>query len=109
MADLLVNRGLIGPCNFQCKLTARGPVFFEINPRFTGITAARAAMGFNGVYAILCRASIEEPVGAVRQRLRVPEDLVCSRYVTEMIIPRAELEEVQRHGHVEGHGYGTTL
>lgn len=109
MADLLVNRGLIGPCNFQCKLTARGPVFFEINPRFTGITAARAAMGFNGVDAILRRALIDEPVGAVRQRLRVPEDLVCSRYVTEMIIPRAELKEIQGHGHVEGHGYGTTL
>jgi len=43
MASLLVDRGLIGPCNFQCKLTGRGPLFFEVNPRFTGITAVRAA------------------------------------------------------------------
>jgi len=109
MALLLRGRGLSGPCNLQCKNTERGPVFFEVNPRFTGITAVRAAMGFNEVEAVLRRALLKESVESVRTRLQVPEDLVCSRYITEMVIPRAELDTIQRHGHVEGHGYRTTM
>jgi len=109
MALLLVDHGLIGPCNLQCKLTERGPLFFEINPRFTGITAVRAAMGFNEVEAALRRVILGEPVNSVKQSLRVPEDLVCSRYITEMVIPRKELEAIKRDNQVDGHGRGTRL
>ncbi|MDQ6859632.1 MAG: ATP-grasp domain-containing protein [Verrucomicrobiota bacterium] len=41
--------GAIGPCNVQLRLTARGPVTFEINPRFSGTTAMRAHFGYNEV------------------------------------------------------------
>lgn len=109
MASMLVSLGLVGPCNFQSKLTDRGPIFFEINPRFTGITAVRAAMGFNEVDAVLRRALLHESVHSVRNRLQVPENLVCSRYITEMVIPRVELEEIQKHDCVAGHGYRTNL
>ena len=109
MASMLVSQGLVGPCNFQCKLTDHGPVFFEINPRFTGITAVRAAMGFNEVDAVLRRALLHEPIESVRNRLQVPGNLVCSRYITEMVIPRAELEELRKSDCVEGHGYRTNL
>lgn len=109
MACLLAARGLVGPCNFQCKVTDRGPVFFEVNPRFTGITAVRAAMGFNEVEAVLRRALFDEPLEAVRQRLHVPDHLVCSRYVTEMILPRADLEAARTCGQVGGSGCGRNL
>jgi carbamoyl-phosphate synthase large subunit len=109
MASLLAERGLIGPCNLQCKVTERGPVFFEINPRFTGITAVRAGLGFNEVEAVLRRALLDEPIDAVRAQLQVRGDLVCSRYVTEAIVPRDELETVRTQGHIRGNGRGTSL
>ncbi len=42
-----------GPCNIQIRMTPRGPVCFEINPRFSGTTPIRARMGFNEVDAAL--------------------------------------------------------
>ena len=38
-----------GPCNVQLRVTERGPVTFEINPRFSGGVAMRAHFGFNEV------------------------------------------------------------
>ena len=96
-------------CNFQCRLTERGPIVFEVNPRFTGATATGAALGFNEVEAVLRRLLLDEPIQSVRERLHVPENLVCSRYVTEMIVPRVQLEEIQRRGYVEGNGYSIIL
>jgi carbamoyl-phosphate synthase large subunit len=109
MTLLLVEHGLIGPCNLQCKDTEKGPVFFEINTRFTGITAVRAAMGFNEVEAVLRRALYDEPLEDVRKRLKVPDNLVCSRYITEAVIPRGELKTMQKSGTVSGHVSKTTL
>jgi carbamoylphosphate synthase large subunit len=109
MASLLVGKGYIGPCNLQCKITERGPIFFEINPRFTGITAVRAAMGFNEVDAMLRRVLLNEPLDEVRMRLKVSQDLVCSRYITEAVIPREHLEKLKRQGSVKGQADRTTL
>lgn len=39
----------LGPCNVQMRVTARGPVTFEINPRFSGGVSMRAHFGFNEV------------------------------------------------------------
>jgi carbamoyl-phosphate synthase large subunit len=39
----------VGPCNVQLRLTSRGAVTFEINPRFSGTTAMRAHFGYNEV------------------------------------------------------------
>jgi len=41
--------GIAGPCNVQLRSTARGPVTFEINPRFSGGASIRAHFGFNEV------------------------------------------------------------
>ena len=41
--------GARGPCNVQLRLTERGPVTFEINPRFSGTTGMRAHFGYNEV------------------------------------------------------------
>lgn len=109
MASLLVEKGYIGPCNLQCKVTERGPIFFEINPRFTGITAVRAAMGFNEVEAILRRVLLDEPLDKVRKHLEISRDLVCSRYITEAVIPRENLETLKKQGSVQGQADRTTL
>lgn len=39
--------GYIGPLNLQLRLTHRGPVLFEINPRFSSTESARAYYNFN--------------------------------------------------------------
>lgn len=38
-----------GPINLQGRMTNNGLVFFEMNPRFTGITGNRSQFGFNEV------------------------------------------------------------
>ena len=43
-----------GPINIQGRITDSGVVFFEMNPRFTGITGNRSQFGFNEVQAV-CR------------------------------------------------------
>lgn len=94
MADALRDHGLTGPCNFQCRLTEDGPKVFEINPRFTGITGVRAAMGFNAVEAVLRRVLFDEPLDAVRDSLIQPTDQLSIRYMDEAIVPRRRFEEM---------------
>lgn len=45
----LLELGMRGPLNIQGRITDNGIRFFEINPRFTGISGIRASMGFNEV------------------------------------------------------------
>jgi carbamoyl-phosphate synthase large subunit len=94
MAHALRDQGLVGPCNLQCRLTEEGPKVFEINPRFTGITGVRAAMGFNAVAAVLHRTLFDTPVDTIRASLVQPKDQLSIRYVDEIIVPREELEEM---------------
>ena len=53
-----------GPCNVQLRLTHRGPVAFEINPRFSGTTAMRAHFGYNEVEMALRDFVLGEPIPA---------------------------------------------
>jgi carbamoyl-phosphate synthase large subunit len=53
-----------GPCNVQLRLTPRGPVTFEINPRFSGTTAMRAHFGYNEVEMAIRDFVLREPVPA---------------------------------------------
>ncbi len=47
--DMAVALDSRGPLNIQCRLTDAGVSVFEINPRFSGTTSIRAAMGHNDV------------------------------------------------------------
>jgi carbamoyl-phosphate synthase large subunit len=51
-----------GPCNVQLRLTDRGPVTFEVNPRFSGTSAMRAHFGFNEVEMAIRDYVLNEPV-----------------------------------------------
>ena len=65
-----------GPINLQGRITADGLVFFEMNPRFTGITGNRAQFGFNEV-ALL----VDNFVDGTKRQLRVNANKVGVRQV----------------------------
>jgi len=94
MASALVDCGLVGPCNFQCRLTSDGVRVFEVNTRFTGITGVRAAMGWNEVEAVVRRMLFDEPVDAVRASLQRRFDVLGMRYVDERLVPRKAFERL---------------
>ncbi len=53
--------GSTGPCNVQLRATARGPVAFEINPRFSGGVSMRAHFGYNEVEMAIRDLILDEP------------------------------------------------
>jgi carbamoylphosphate synthase large subunit len=99
MAKALGEVGLKGPCNFQCKLTAKGPQFFEVNPRFTGITAVRARFGFNEVEALIRLFYYKEELTSLNKLFEYDDALFCSRYTTEYIFTREDLNKLKEKGH----------
>ena len=54
--------GTAGPCNVQLRLTERGPVTFEINPRFSGGVSLRAHFGYNEAEMAIRDLVLDEPV-----------------------------------------------
>jgi carbamoyl-phosphate synthase large subunit len=51
--DIAKKLNPFGPCNFQTRVTEKGVTTFEINTRFSGTTAIRAAFGFNEPAAVI--------------------------------------------------------
>lgn len=87
----------LGPCNFQMRLTQGGPTIFEINPRFSGTTVARAKFGFNS------------PENAIRhfilgERLEPPkiEKGVMLRYWEELYLKQEDLDQIETDRKIEG-------
>ena len=58
--------GPTGTCNVQLWWTARGPVTFETNPRFSGGVGMRAHFGYNEVEIAIRDLVLDEPVPAPR-------------------------------------------
>ena len=79
-----------GPCNIQLRMTERGPVAFEINPRFSGGVSMRAHFGYNEVEMAIRDLLLDEPVTQPRVgsglALRFWEEL----YLDERMAPVAE-------------------
>ena len=103
--------GAIGPCNVQLRLTERGPVTFEINPRFSGGVGMRAHFGYNEPEMALRDLALDQPVPVPQVRqgvvLRYWEELYldeetapkvadCSTSIAMQAIPR-----VSRNGKEE--------
>ncbi len=93
--EVLARAGHVGPCNLQGRITEQGLVLYEANARFTGITAVRAAMGWNECDAALRLFVLGESAARVAPSLDYDEDLVCVRYITEELISK---EAVDRSG-----------
>lgn len=60
--SLALALGCRGATNFQCRRVAGEPCFFEINPRFSGTTSARALFGFNEPDLLVRRHVLGEPI-----------------------------------------------
>ncbi len=85
--------GAFGPTNFQLRLTARGPVVFEINARFSGTTPLRAELGFNEVEAVLEHVLEGKPIPDVHLR----PGLVL-RWMAEVLVPLADAKALAETG-----------
>jgi carbamoyl-phosphate synthase large subunit len=70
-----------GPCNVQLRMTTRGPVCFEINPRFSGTTPIRDHFGYREVWATLDHYLFDEPV-----QLPLVTEGVALRYWNELYV-----------------------
>ena len=87
-----------GPCNIQLRMTGRGPVCFEINPRFSGTTPIRAALGFNEV-----EASVRHFLwGETPAPLPVVTQGVALRYWNEIYVSPEACQEARKTGMIEG-------
>jgi len=86
--------GCEGPANLQLRLTKRGPVVFEINPRFSSTTSARAYYGYNEpdmcIRSFVLQEKIVRPSIRGGRFFRVIEDI----YVKERDIAAVETQHV---------------
>ncbi|GAB4249946.1 MAG: hypothetical protein Kow00122_07460 [Thermoleophilia bacterium] len=94
VAEALIPLGLVGPVNIQGRMTPDGAHFFEINPRFTGITCVRSAMGFREVDAVLL-----DFLGAGEEEARAALDFrpgtLGLRFVELNVVPRETVAGVR--------------
>lgn len=106
-AAVLIEMGLRGPVNLQGRITVNGPVFFEINPRFTGITHLRALMGYREVEAAVHHFGKGETGENIRPLLddKPAQSYVGLRQTTETVVPRIVLDHFQEQGHLSQSPY----
>lgn len=83
----------LGPCNVQLRVTANGPVCFEINPRFSGSAPIRARFGYNEAEAAPEHFVRGEPVA-----LPLVTEGVGLRYWNELYPDRASVVELETLG-----------
>lgn len=81
ISDFAKSVKLRGSVNIQLRVTARGPVAFEMNPRFSGTTAIRMMAGFNDVAAVTRNFLEGAPIVKMKPRL-----VRVLRYWEEMVI-----------------------
>ncbi len=80
--------GLIGPVNIQGRVTEAGAVFFEVNPRFTGITHVRHLMGYREVEAAVRLWCLGDPPEVIRRVLAPTSSWVGLRQTADTVVPR---------------------
>lgn len=79
----------IGSCNVQLRLTGRGPVCFEVNPRFSSTTPVRAHFGVNEPELALR----EYVLGETLPRLKARPGAVLREW-REIYLEEAEAEQM---------------
>lgn len=88
----------LGPLNFQFRVTDKGPVCFEVNPRFSGTVGIRFRFGYNDVELAVRAFVLGQPV--VQPGLSPGMVL---RYWEEVFIP-SQVLPVDRQTPVGGSG-----
>lgn len=93
IARVATKLNVIGPCNFQLRITKRGPVIFEINSRFSGTTGAINHLGFNVANALIHIIGLKRPPW----RLSF-ESAYMFRYWNELFAPEEDVENLKKIG-----------
>ena len=88
-----------GAINLQCRVTDSGPVVFEINPRFSGTTAARAVAGLNEP-----DISIRDLLFCERPSRARKRPITMLRCLMEMYVLSDVVEEARQRGVAERKG-----
>ncbi len=94
-ARVAVALGVIGPVNVQMRLTSRGPVTFEVNPRFSGTTGMRALAGWNDAAAVVRHFLWDEAIA-----LAPPRPGRVLRYYDEVFVPEESAHACVTNGGV---------
>lgn len=97
MGRILKVLGVRGVCNFQMRLTPRGAVTFEINPRFSGSAVMRAYYGFNEVEAALRHFVLGQPPQPLE-----PKAGMAVRFYQELYLLAEDVAEIKARGVIEG-------
>jgi carbamoyl-phosphate synthase large subunit len=94
---VLARSGCLGPCNVQLRLTARGPVVFEVNPRFSSTTSARAHYGYNepemSIRHLVLGEDLERPVIRPGRFFRVIEEVHVDEDAYQHLRQRGLIEQ----------------
>jgi carbamoyl-phosphate synthase large subunit len=69
-----------GPCNIQCRVKDGAPIFFEVNPRFSGALPLTIAAGVNGPLLLL---KLSLGLALDRKRYDFRENVYMARYWEE--------------------------
>lgn len=80
-----IKMGLTGPFNLQGKRTKEGIVFFETNPRYTGMSGVREKMGYKEISTAVQYYLYEACEEEVKDHLVTNTDLICCRHYDEII------------------------
>ena len=94
MVSALATEGLRGPVNLQGRYLTDGVCFFEINPRFTGLTGVRTAMGYGEVEAAIRGLVLAQEEGAF-YCLSSVSNSVAIRHIEETIVPIGRIEGIK--------------
>ncbi|MDA9657696.1 ATP-grasp domain-containing protein [bacterium] len=78
-----------GPINIQLRLTANGPMVFEINPRFSGTTPVRSIFGVNEV-----RILIEYLETGMLSDKPFPKEGMVIRYMVDQFVSDNDLKKL---------------
>jgi carbamoyl-phosphate synthase large subunit len=84
---------IVGPLNLQARITEKGPIFFELNTRFSGSTAVRCVAGFNGPDTMVRNLVLDEEVD---QSDLMFENITEIRYKDEIYVSEENIENAQR-------------
>lgn len=79
-----------GACNVQLRLRSGQPYIFEINPRCSGTTAARAICGFNEPKMI-----IEYLVNKIKPKFKI-KFLSILRYWNELVVENSQIAKMTK-------------
>jgi len=96
--------GLTGSMNIQLRQTPEGRTTFEINPRFSGTTAARAEVGFNGVDAVVQERVFNTEIDQTMLAYDTPVTML--RYLNEFFINSEIMNNPQQE--LQAGPYGRT-